>query len=100
MEPETIVAAVAQKTVSKITKHQRGIPWATVLFSAVYIPRMKKSGLPTSPPRPPLNIKPKPMSQKQGVPMQKSIIFFIRMLPVFFALVRPASQSANPACIK
>ena len=40
------------------------------------------------------------MNQKHGVPMQKSIMFFIRMLPVFFALVRPASQSAKPACMK
>ena len=43
---------------------------------------------------------PNPTSQKQGVPMQKSIIFFIRMFPVFFALVSPASQSENPACMK
>ncbi len=42
----------------------------------------------------------KPISQKQGVPIQKSIMFFMRILPVFFALVRPASQSANPACMK
>ena len=46
------------------------------------------------------NIRPKPTSQKQGVPMQKSIRFFIRMLPVFFALVKPASHMAKPACIK
>ena len=32
--------------------------------------------------------------------MQKSIMFFIKMFPVFFARVKPASQSANPACIK
>ena len=32
--------------------------------------------------------------------MQKSIMFFISMLPVFFARVRPASQSAKPACMK
>ena len=43
---------------------------------------------------------PNPISQKHGVPIQKSIIFFIRILPVFFARVSPASQSANPACIK
>jgi hypothetical protein len=41
-----------------------------------------------------------PISQKHGVPIQKSIMFFMRMLPVFLALVRPASQSANPACMK
>ena len=32
--------------------------------------------------------------------MQKSIMFFIRMLPVFFARVKPASHKANPACMK
>ena len=48
----------------------------------------------------PANMMPKPTSQKHGVPMQKSIMFFIRMLPVFFARVRPASHKAKPACIK
>ena len=48
----------------------------------------------------PPNIRPKPTSQKQGVPIQKSIMFFIKILPVFLALVRPASQRANPACMK
>lgn len=43
---------------------------------------------------------PNPTSQKHGVPIQKSIIFFIRILPVFFARVSPASQRAKPACIK
>ena len=43
---------------------------------------------------------PKPMSQKQGVPMQKSIRFFIRILPVFLARVNPASHMEKPACIK
>lgn len=32
--------------------------------------------------------------------MQKSIRFFIMMLPAFFALVKPASTIAKPACIK
>ena len=35
-----------------------------------------------------------------GVPMQKSIRFFIRMLPVFLARVKPASHMAKPACMK
>ena len=34
------------------------------------------------------------------MPIQKSIIFFIRILPVFLARVRPASHKAKPACIK
>ena len=46
------------------------------------------------------NIRPKPTSQKQGVPMQKSIRFFIRILPVFLARVKPASHIEKPACIK
>ena len=46
------------------------------------------------------NIMPKPTSQNSGVPMQKSIRFFIRMFPAFFARVNPASHMANPACIK
>ena len=32
--------------------------------------------------------------------MQKSIRFFIMMLPVFFARVKPASTIAKPACIQ
>ena len=50
-------------------------------------------------PEPP-NMMPKPTSQKTGVPMQKSMRFFIRMLPVFLARVNPASHMANPACMK
>ena len=34
------------------------------------------------------------------VPMQKSIRFFIRILPAFFARVNPVSTMANPACIQ
>ena len=34
------------------------------------------------------------------VPIQKSIRFFIIMLPAFFALVKPVSTIANPHCIK
>ena len=43
---------------------------------------------------------PKPTSQKAGVPMQKSMRFFMRMLPVFFARVKPASHMEKPACMK
>ena len=35
-----------------------------------------------------------------NVPIQKSIRFFIIMLPAFFALVNPVSTIAKPACIK
>ena len=46
------------------------------------------------------NIRPKPTSQNTGVPMEKSIRFFIRMLPEFFARVNPVSHMAKPACMK
>ena len=45
----------------------------------------------------PSNMMPKPTSQKHGVPMQKSIMFFIRMLPVFFA--GQASFAQSKACL-
>ena len=32
--------------------------------------------------------------------MQKSIRFFMRMLPVFLARVKPASHMAKPACMR
>ena len=32
--------------------------------------------------------------------MQKSIRFFIMIFPAFFALVKPVSTIAKPACIK
>ena len=51
-------------------------------------------------PLPAPNIRPKPTSQKTGVPIQKSIRFFIIMLPAFLARVKPVSTIANPACIK
>ena len=35
-----------------------------------------------------------------GVPMQKSIRFFMIMFPAFFALVNPVSTMANPHCMK
>ena len=41
-----------------------------------------------------------PMRINTTVPMQKSIRFFIRMLPAFFALVKPVSTMAKPACIQ
>ena len=52
----------------------------------------------SAPPAP--NMMPNPISQKQGVPMQKSMRFFIKMLPVFFAQVKPASHIEKPACMK
>ena len=60
---------------------------------------MNGSNPPMKAPVPP-NMMPKPKIQNTGVPMQKSMRFFIKMLPVFFARVRPASHNAKPACMK
>lgn len=51
-----------------------------------------------NPPAP--NINPKPINQYSKEPNMKSTKFFIRMLAVFFTLVKPASTNANPGCMK
>jgi hypothetical protein len=33
------------------------------------------------------------------LPTEKSMTFFMMMFPAFFALVKPASTRANPACM-
>ena len=43
---------------------------------------------------------PNPRIQKIGVPSEKSIRFFMMILPAFFARVKPVSTIAKPACIK
>ena len=40
------------------------------------------------------------MSTNTTVPMQKSIRFFMMILPVFLIRVKPASTIAKPACIQ
>ena len=40
------------------------------------------------------------MRMNTQVPMQKSIRFFIRILPAFLARVKPVSTMAKPACIQ
>ena len=42
----------------------------------------------------------KPISMNIGVPIQKSMRFFIIMFPAFFARVKPVSTIAKPHCIK
>ena len=96
--PETIVADVAQNTVWKIKNAQKGTPSGSIpepQCASVAIPPI----FPINP-LPAPNIRPKPTSQKTGVPIQKSIRFFIIMLPAFLARVKPVSTIANPACIK
>lgn len=90
--PETMVAAVAQNTVW----NNRNVG---VGRSKVSVPEAKKLNPPKMALLPP-NIMPKPMIQYKTVPKQKSIKFFIMMLPAFFALVNPASTKVKPACMK
>lgn len=40
------------------------------------------------------------MSMNMIVPIQKSIMFFMMMLPALLALVRPVSSIAKPHCMK
>ena len=61
---------------------------------------MSKPGFPIKPTRSSPSRSPNPMRIKATVPMQKSIRFFIRILPAFFALVKPVSTIAKPACIQ
>ena len=61
---------------------------------------MSNPGLPMKPRTSSPNKSEKPISMNTTVPIQKSMRFFIRMLPVFFALVKPASTIAKPACIQ
>ena len=62
--------------------------------------KISKPGLPIKPTKSSPISKLKPMRMKVTVPIQKSIRFFIIMLPVFLALVKPASTIAKPACIQ
>ena len=57
--------------------------------------------MPTSPPSAfSPNISPNPKVTNTAVPIQKSIRFFMMILPAFFALAKPDSTIANPACIQ
>ena len=93
IQPETMVAAVAQKTVWKIRNPSTGSPSSDFQKS-----RLPKFGIPTKSPLPCIN--PKPTNQKTIVPIIKSQKFFIRMLAVFFERVNPASHKAKPGCMK
>ena len=96
MEPDTMVAAVAQKTVWKIRKAMLGKPASSATLNFV----TKKSGVPMMPLMSGPNIRPKPTIQKAGVPRAKSMTFFMTMLPAFLARVRPVSHMAKPGCMK
>ena len=101
MDPETIVAAVAQNTRLKTNVEAAVKPSAGLSINAANFANKSKLGIPIRPNKAssPI-IKPKPNSIKTTVPIQKSIKFFMMILPAFFALVKPVSTIAKPACIK
>jgi len=92
MAPDTIVAAVAANTVWNMMNTSIGM----------LSPRSNVSGLrkPLPPMNPAMslpNMIPKPTAKKAIEPIEKSIRFFMM---IFFALVKPASTMAKPACMK
>ena len=62
--------------------------------------KISNPGLPIIPTRSSPRKRPKPIRINITVPMQKSIRFFISIFPAFFALVKPVSTIAKPACIQ
>src|SRR5574344_502295 len=91
MDPETIVAEVAQKTT---WKNQLSISPEFCIMKS-----LKPMNFPASTPILPY-IRPHPMKKNTTDPMQKSSTFFIRMLFAFFARQSPHSTIANPGCMK
>ena len=89
--PETIVAVVAQNTRLN-TKLDQSKP--------AYDVKISNPGFPIKPNKSSPSKSPKPIRMNITVPIQKSIRFFIMMLPVFFARVKPVSTIAKPACIQ
>ena len=89
--PETIVEVVAQKTRLN-TKFDQS--------NEAYAVNKSNPGFPITPAKSSPSKREKPIMQNMTVPMQKSIKFFMMMFPAFFALVKPVSTIANPACIQ
>ena len=96
--PDTIVAAVPQKTVWKIRNTPMGSSRNIPSPSASPI-GLKNPEVPIQAPSPPY-MTANPIRKKQMEPMTKSIRFFIRIFPAFLALVNPVSSMAKPACMK
>ena len=91
MAPLTMVQAVPAKTTWKNQKdHSLSSPGK---FES------QKESVPIQPPALVPNMRPKPRKRKTSELMQKSRKFFITMLMLFFALAKPSSTMANPACI-
>ncbi|GFI51505.1 hypothetical protein IMSAGC020_02719 [Lachnospiraceae bacterium] len=86
-----MVAVVAQNTRLN-TKLEKS--------NSAYAVNKSNPGFPINPNKSSPISKPKPISINTTVPIQKSIKFFIMIFPVFFALVKPASTIAKPACIQ
>ena len=95
MAPETMVAAVAQNTVWKMTKATGRKCTGTGIISL-----NKEVQSADKQARPQRTSDRSPEARKPGVPTQKSIRFFMMILPAFLARVNPVSTMAKPACIK
>ena len=67
---------------------------------SAYAVKISSPGFPISPTMSSPKRRPKPIRIKTTHPIQKSIRFFMRILPAFFALANPDSTIANPACIQ
>ena len=89
--PETIVAVVAQNTRLNMKFDQSKLSYAV---------KTSKPGFPIKPIISSPRNSPKPIRINVTVPIQKSIRFFIRIFPEFFALAKPVSTIAKPACIQ
>ena len=77
------------------------LPFVGEAINALKDDHISMLGSPTSPRRQSCPIISEyPSRENTIVPMQKSIRFFIIMLPAFFARVKPVSTIAKPACIQ
>ena len=96
MAPDTIVAAVAANTTWNI---QKAVLTSPSSESGLTLDR-KNPSVPNHPESLVPNMNPNPTTANASVPTEKSIRFFITMLPAFLARVMPASSIAKPGCIK
>src|SRR6056297_3245465 len=96
MAPDTMVAAVAANTAWKSQKANIQRPSGLPGFAS----DMKKFEDPMNPAIELPNMRPNPIMKKAMEPTEKSIRFFMIIFPALFALVKPISTMANPACMK
>ena len=102
MDPDTIVAVVAQNTrLNTNVEASVNDPSAPSAINPPKFVNRSQLGIPIRPPKASVPIiREYPSNENTTVPIQKSIRFFIMMFPAFFALVNPVSTIANPACIQ